>query len=135
MGKKNSLKIAFMLSIGLLLLNNCSNSTRHTCTTTKVDIKKYVDLKEYVVRCGYYDDHQAYYEVIISNSDKRTLLQKYKFEDNLSKLQGRFEPAFVSENPNYVYYVNPNGQGMYGYILYALEKNGNTLIIYEVYGG
>jgi len=131
--KKRYLQIVPLLSIVFFLLNGCSNSINHT--STEIDLSRYVDIKEYIVRCAHYDDHQVYIEVVISNSDKRTLLQNLKFEDNLSKLKGRLEPTFITENTDYVYFVKEDGEGPYGYVLYALEKKGNTLTIFEVYGG
>lgn len=50
------------------------------------------------------------------------------------KLRGRVEPSFVTETPNYIYYVKEDGTGPYGYVLYALEKAGNNLVILEIYG-
>lgn len=70
----------------------------------------------------------------MSNSDKRRLLAKLNFENNLLKLKGRVEPSFVTENLNYLYYVKEDGDGPYGYVIYALEKGGNTLLIYEIFG-
>ena len=119
-------KTALLLSIGVISFIGCSNS--HNSNATKMDLTKYADIKEYIVKVDYHDDHQSYIEIIVSNSDKRGLLTKFKFEDNLTKLKGRVEPSFVTENPNYIYYVKEDGEGPYGYVLYALEKAGNTLI-------
>jgi hypothetical protein len=104
-------------------------------TFVENNFKKYTGVKDhYIVRINYHTNHSSYIEAIISNSDKRMLLNKFKFEDNLSKLRGRVEPEFLTENPNYVYYVIEDGYGPYGYIVFALEKNGNTLIVYELAG-
>ena len=129
---KRYYKKGVFLCVGIFILISCSNS--HNAADTKKDLSKYGDIREYILKTYYYDDHQSYIEAIISNADKRRLFSKFKFEENLLKLKGRVEPSFITENLNYLYYVKEDGDGPYGYIIYALEKAGNTLLIYEIFG-
>lgn len=106
----------------------------HDSSFVKKNLVKYTGLKEFITKFDYYDNHQSYIESVISNIDKQKLVAKFKFENSLIKLKGRVECPFISENPNYIYYVIEDGYGPYGYILYALEKEGNTFVVYEAYG-
>jgi hypothetical protein len=130
------MKTKFKILIGLLIAIICCVGyiLHYSSTFVEKNFKKHTGVKEYIVKVSSYNDFDSYIETIIFNSDKRTLLQKFKFENNLSKLKGRVEPGFVSENPNFIYYVIEDGYGPYGYVLFALEKEGNTLIVYEAYG-
>ena len=106
----------------------------HDSTFVESNFKKYTGVTEYIIKVNYHNDFQSYIETVISNSSKRTLLQKFKFESNLSKLKGRIEPAFLTESDKFIYYIIEDGYGPYGYIVFELEKEGNTFIVYEEYG-
>ena len=92
-------------------------------------------IREYIIKCKYLDNHQSYLEVYISNLDKQQLMETFHFDNDLSKLMGKIQPSFTTENQNYLYYVTKKDRGPYGYMLLCLEKNGNTLICYTWYGG
>jgi hypothetical protein len=89
-------------------------------------------IEVFVVKAAYSDDHQTFIETLISKTDKEKLLTKFQFENSMDKLKSRKQPSFLSENPNYEYCVVENSMGPLGYILLALEKDGNTLIKYEI---
>jgi len=131
---KQYCKNGLLLSVGLFTFIACTNSNSHNSIDAKKDITKYGDIREYILKAYYNDDHQIYVEAIVSNADKRRLFSQFNFENNLLKLKGRVEPSFVTENLNYLYYIIEDGEGPYGYIIYALEKSGNTLVIFEFFG-
>lgn len=95
---------------------------------------KYTGIDEYIILTNYHDDFQSYFEALISQSNKRILSDKFLFVGNLEKLKGRVEPNFITENDSFIYYIIEDGYGPYGYILFALEKDGLTLKVYEFYG-
>jgi len=106
---------------------------RHDKKFVRENFALYTGAKEIIVRTEYHDSHQSYIEAIISYNDKASLLTKYKFEDGLDKLEGRTPcPFIVIANPEYQYVIL-DGYGQYGYILMAMEKNGNNVIVYEEY--
>lgn len=129
---KTKYKILVVLLI--LIITYIGYILYHDSSFVENNFKKYTGVNEYIVKVEFYDDFHSYIETIVPNSNKRILLQKFKFENSLSKLKGRVEPSFITENPNFVYYVIEDGYGPYGYVLFALEKDGNTFIVYEAYG-
>jgi hypothetical protein len=107
----------------------------HDANFVKNNFMKYTGINdEFIVRTTYYDNYQSYIETVISNTHKRKMLSKFTFENTLVKLKGKVECSFISETPGYEYYIIEDGYGPYGYILFALEKEGNTLKVYEMYG-
>ena len=96
---------------------------------------KEAGIREYIIKCKYLDSHQSFLEVYVSNIDKQKLMERFQFDNNLSKLLGQVQPSFTTENQNYLYYVTKKDRGPYGYMLVCLEKNGNSLIRYTWYGG
>ena len=106
----------------------------HDSTFLKKNVVLYTGVKEFIVKYQYSDNHQSFIETTISNKDKQMLLKKFKFDSTLVKLKYRMECTFISETPNYNYYVIEDGYGPYGYIVIALEKMGNTMKIFEEYG-
>lgn len=112
-------------------------------TFVERNFKKYTGVRfDYIVKTNYHTNHSSYIEVIIHRSDKYMLRNKFKFENKFPSQIISFpeSPEFLTENPNYVYYMIEAGEGPYGhyipngYILFALEKEGNTLIVYDWYG-
>ena len=107
----------------------------HDKNFVKENLTTYTNITNFVVKREYFDDYQSYIEVTISKEDRQKLLSKYKFEKTfVSKLRGEVQCKFISENEDYLYYLDLDGYGPYGYILYAIQKNGNTLKLYEMYG-
>ena len=103
-------------------------------TFVEKNFVKYTGINEFILKKSFADDHQSYIETTITNDEKEKLKKKFKFEVNLDKLKGRVPSEYISEEDNYIYSVIEDGYGPYGYILFALEKKGNTLKVYEWYG-
>jgi len=88
----------------------------------------------FIVKYQYHDDHETFIEVRIPIYEKRKLVDRFAFDSDLSELHGRVECSFISEDPRFVYHVMTEGNGPYGYVVLALEKDGNTLMVYDGFG-
>jgi hypothetical protein len=126
------------LAIGIFLLLMMSYKLWayfHDKKFVEENLTTYTKIKDFKVKNKYFDDQQSYIEVTISNSDKIKLLNKFKFESTFEKkLKGEAQCNFISEKKAFVYYLDLDRYGPYGYILFAVEKDGNTLELYEMYG-
>jgi hypothetical protein len=105
----------------------------HDSNVVKKSFQKYTGVKEFIMKVDYLDNHQSYFEAVISTTDKEMLLKKFKFENTLDCLKGHLKPTFIIEKPGYVYYIIEHTLGPYGYILFALEKEGNEIVFYELF--
>jgi hypothetical protein len=131
----NKKSIIIVLSIFIaLILFVAIDSYIHNNTFVEKNMEDYTGVELYIVKVKYYDSHQSYIEVLLSERDKDELIKKFKFEDTFEMLRGKIGPDFISENENYKYHIIKRGERSYRYVLIALEITGNTLIVYEMYG-
>ena len=103
----------------------------------KIELKDYfpdLPISECITKFGYDDGHQLYFELLISNNDKKKLLKMFLFKDHLSALKSKYPPDYLIENINFAYSIKSKGLGPYGYLIFALEKEGNQFLIYMFYG-
>ena len=107
---------------------------RHDSSFVEKNFTKYTGIDTFKTLKKYNDDHQSYIETIISKNNQSKLKNRFGFEDNLLKLKGKVESPFINENQRYSYFLIEDGYGPYGYILFALEKESDTLKVYELYG-
>ena len=77
-------------------------------------------------------DNYSVIETIISDADKKRIMQKFRFEPFPIKPNGKVRCNYLPANENdFLYFMDDKGYGVYGYVMYFISKNGNTLITYE----
>jgi hypothetical protein len=129
--KKNWKGIVFLICSAFILLAYLSY---RNASFVEKNFVRFTGVTEFIVKTNFHNNHESYIETVISNSNKGLVLEKFAFRDDLSELRGHVEASFTTENANYQYFVKKSDGNPYGYVLLALEKKGNTFIMYEIYG-
>jgi hypothetical protein len=107
----------------------------HESFFVKNNFIKYTGISEFIIESQYYDDSQSFIKVIVSTQGKQELLRKHHFESSTINMKGKVACPFIQyDNKDFVYFVDDKNKGQYGYILYCLKKDDNSLILYEYYG-
>ncbi len=128
--KKIIIPLIIILPI-LLLIGKCYY---HDSTFVEKNMREYTGVKKYIITVSYYDNHNSFIEVILTSREKQLLLKRMKFKEDMEDFRGKIKPDFFSEKEGFVYHVIKRGERSYRYILIALEKNGNIMQVYELYG-
>ena len=89
-----------------------------------------IQMEDYMLKTNYKEGNFSYTELIISNSSRINILTGLKFDSTLAGLGNMVTPAYLSESKNFLYHVDANPTPS-SYLIYAIEKEGNTMIIYK----
>jgi hypothetical protein len=122
--------IVILLSIAIYKLKGHGDQKMYD----RNNMVKVTGITQFVLRSEYHDDRESYFNIQISDSDKRKLISKFQFDDNLEKLNGKIPCPFIRQKKTYKYCVNLTGYGPYGYSILTLEKTGNGVEYFELYG-
>lgn len=132
MQKKYKILLIVLLIIAVIIAGKWIYHDTHFVEN---NFKEYTGIKEeFIIRAQFYNTYESYIETIITDSEKNKLLKKISFKEKYKPLKSDSSCPFIVESADFVYYLNDHSYGPYGYILFALEKNGNTLKVYEMYG-
>jgi hypothetical protein len=105
----------------------------HDAHFVEKNFKLYTQIEiGYVKKLEFYDDNESFFEVILSNNQKRFLKQRFNFTNELIYTT-QVPCKWITQNDNYQYYFYSNHAG-FRYVLFALEKNGNDFIVYQDFG-
>ena len=116
----------FLILLSAVFFISCQHSTWIE------DKMKTYNVHEYVIKWSYIDDHQSFIEVYITAEAKARMFKNFKFSENLDSLiKGKYCP-FISKDSNHIY-STVKGYGPYNYTLLLLAKEGNILILYDVF--
>lgn len=107
----------------------------HDKTFVSNNFRTYTGINKFSIIKENYDNHESYILVFIDKDEREKILRKFNFRDSLN-YDGRIQCPFVndSNSAKYLFYVDTNGFGPYGYKLYGLEKFDNIMFLFEVYG-
>lgn len=105
----------------------------HDSTFVRENFVLYTSIEKFVEVSQYHNNYQSYFHAIITNDDKSRLLKENSFQDSLMDPTSVLHLSFISQNSNFQYCKHSN-VGVYGLVIFALEKEGNSLIVYEHYG-
>lgn len=94
----------------------------------------FTGVETFATKYKYHDNHQTFIEVLLPVYEKRKVLERFAFDNDLSELKGRVESTFIAENPDFQFYVFEDGDGPMGYRIVALEERGNTMMFYDGFG-
>ena len=102
--------------------------------TDNMFIDAYPELKVSILKVDYQNDHEMYNEFVLSNFSRFKIEKRFKFKDTIPSFSGKIQPEYIPLSNKYLYYLELKSYDSHGYRLFALEKDGSCLLIYDIFG-